>query len=141
MKMEAKTILFQAIAIISSLVYLGVIFSIMFFFGWITAIIFGLLTGFFVYKMYSIYEKGTTEKDIVGKMERRKEEGVFIGGKKFNLNKGVIHGDEIPGEDSKPNLGDLDQLVPKPLPGTKKKVTKRKQNVTKKNTKKKVAKK
>lgn len=121
-----------ATAIISILVYLIIVVTIIYFFGWFPAIFFGLITGFLSFKAYYIYENLNASKNIIERMNKRKEEGVIIGGKKFNLNKGVLHGDEIPGEDPKPksNLGDLNQLV-------KKKVTKGNPKLPKKPTKKK----
>lgn len=117
--MEVKKYLLKALASISMLVYFITVIIIVLFFGWFPAIFFGLITGFLAFKIKSIYEEANMKKNIVEKMNKRKEEGVFIGGKKFNLNKGVLHADSIPGEDPlpKPNLGDLNQLgkVPKPL--------------------------
>ena len=100
------------------IIYLGVVITIVLFFGWFAAIFFGLITGFLAFKTKSIYDDAKMRKNIIEKMAKKEKEGVFIGGRKFNLNKEVRHGDKLPGslEDLKINLGDVDQLAPsKPM--------------------------
>jgi hypothetical protein len=122
--MENKRLLLWALAVISMLVYLVTVITIILFFGWFPALFFGLITGFLAFKFKSIYEDRSMRTNIIDKMNSRKKEGVFIGGKKFNLNKGVLNADDMEGDDPKPkpNLGDLDQLGKDPgsKPGKKK---------------------
>lgn len=116
--MKYKNLLFLGLFLLSAITYLGVIVLIIYYFGWIPAIVLGLVTGFLTFKAKSIYENRSIHGNIIEKMEEREKEGVVIGGKKFYLNKEVKHADRLPGEKRKKNLGDLDQLGKVPVPSS-----------------------